>query len=59
MARAVGKAHVEPEGNAIRVDPLMAAFTAIALMATNLASARPLPFTRPSLARHKGTANTR
>jgi hypothetical protein len=45
MAWAVGNARVEPKGNAIlvtkqasgsaKIDPLMAAFNAIALMATN------------------------
>ena len=45
MAWAVGNAKVEPKGNAIaitkqasgsaKIDPLMAAFNAVALMATN------------------------
>jgi phage terminase large subunit-like protein len=51
MAWAVGNARVEPKGNAIlvtkqasgsaKIDPLMAAFNAIALMATNPWSAQP------------------
>ena len=47
MAWAVGNARVEPKGNAIiigfrerEIDPLMAAFNAIALMSTNPLSAR-------------------
>jgi phage terminase large subunit-like protein len=50
MASAVGDARVEPKGNAIlvtkqasgsaKIDPLMAAFNAIALMSTNSWSAR-------------------
>jgi len=49
MASAVGDARVEPKGNAIlvtkqasgsaKIDPLMAAFNAIALMSTNSWSA--------------------
>jgi phage terminase large subunit-like protein len=51
MASAVGNARVEPKGDAIlvtkqasgsaKIDPLMAAFNAIALMATNPWSAQP------------------
>jgi phage terminase large subunit-like protein len=51
MAWAVGNARVEPKGNAIlvtkqasgsaKIDPLMAAFNAIALMAMNPWSAQP------------------
>jgi phage terminase large subunit-like protein len=52
MAWAVANARVEPKGNAIiiimkqasgsaKIDPLMAAFNAIALMAMNPASTQP------------------
>jgi phage terminase large subunit-like protein len=51
MAWAVGNARVEPKGKAIlvtkqasgsaKIDPLMAAFNAIALMAMNPRSAQP------------------
>jgi phage terminase large subunit-like protein len=54
MAWAVGNARVEPKGNAIlvakqasgsgKIDPLMAAFNAIALMSTNPWSSRPSIF---------------
>ncbi len=54
MAWAVANARVEPKGNAIlvtkqasgsaKIDPLMAAFNAIALMSTNPWSARPSIF---------------
>jgi phage terminase large subunit-like protein len=54
MAWAVGNARVEPKGNAIittkrasgtaKIDPLMAAFNAIAFMATNPASSQPSIF---------------
>jgi phage terminase large subunit-like protein len=50
----VAKAHVEPKGDAImitkkasgsaKIDPLMAAFNAIALMSTNPWSSRPSIF---------------
>jgi phage terminase large subunit-like protein len=54
MAWAVGNARVEPKGNAIlvtkqasgsaKIDPLMAAFNAIALMVTNPQSSQPSVF---------------
>ena len=54
MAWAVGTARVEPKGNAIlvtkqasgsaKIDPLMAAFNAIAWMAANPASSQPSIF---------------
>ena len=54
MAWAVGNARVEPRGNAIiitkqasgtaKIDPLMAAFNAIAWMASNPASSQPSIF---------------
>jgi phage terminase large subunit-like protein len=54
MAWAVSNARVEPKGNAIvitkqasgtaKIDPLMAAFNAVALMSTNPWSTRPSMF---------------
>ena len=54
MSRAVANARVEPKGNAIiitkqasgsaKIDPLMAAFNAIALMSTHPWSSRPSIF---------------
>ena len=54
MSWAVANARVEPKGNAIiitkqaldsaKIDPLMAAFNAIALMSTNPWSTRPQIF---------------
>jgi phage terminase large subunit-like protein len=54
MAWAVANARVEPKGNTIiitkqasgsaKIDPLMAAFSAIALMSTNPWSTRPSIF---------------